>query len=65
MQVLAAYVTAPGWRPEPYQQDLRAMADQLKRLDSNPSALFGAHFQGLLHRGDASALGWRRSKTWQ
>ncbi|MSP94609.1 MAG: insulinase family protein [Alphaproteobacteria bacterium] len=53
MQVLAAYVTAPGWRPEPYQQDLSAISDGLKRLETNPMALFRTKLNGLLHAGDA------------
>lgn len=53
MQVLAAHVTAPGWRPEPFQQDISAISDGLKRLDTNPMGLFRTKFNELLHPGDA------------
>ncbi len=53
MQVLAAYVTAPGWRSEPFQQSLTSLSDSLPKLDTSPMALFGAKFPELLHPGDA------------
>ena len=53
LQMLAAYVTAPGWRPEPYQQGIRSLTDNLAKLDTAPMALFGAKFVELLHSGDA------------
>jgi zinc protease len=51
--VLAAYVTSPGWRPEPFQQGLTSLADSLPKLDTSPMSLFGAKFAELLHPGDA------------
>jgi len=56
LQLLAAYVTSPGWRPEPFQQNLRSLTDSLAKLDTTPMALFGAKFPELLHPGDARWL---------
>jgi zinc protease len=53
LQVLAAYVTKPGWRPEPFEQGLTSLADSLPKLDTSPMSLFGAKFAELLHPGDA------------
>ena len=53
MQLLAAYVTAPGWRTEPFQQNMSSLTDSLPKLDTSPMALFGAKFPELLHPGDA------------
>jgi zinc protease len=46
-------MTKPGWRPEPYQQGLTSLADNLPKLDSVPMSLFGAKLPELLHPGDA------------
>jgi zinc protease len=53
LQLLAAYVTAPAWRPEPFQQGLSSLTDSLAKLDTAPMSLFGAKFPELLHPGDA------------
>jgi zinc protease len=53
MQVLAAYLTKPGWRPESFQQGLSSLTDSLTKLDTTPMSLFGAKFPELLHPGDA------------
>jgi zinc protease len=53
MQLLTAYMTKPGWRPEPYQQGLSSLTDNLPKLDSTPMSLFGAKLPELLHPGDA------------
>jgi zinc protease len=53
MQLLAAYITKPGWRPEPFQQGLSALTDSLSKLDTVPMSLFRAKFAELLHPGDA------------
>ena len=53
MQLLTAYVTKPGWRPEPFQQGLTSLTDSLPKLDSTPMSLFGAKLPELLHPGDA------------
>jgi zinc protease len=52
MQVLAAFLTSPGWRPEFFQQSLASLSDGLAKLDVNPMSLFGAKFSGFLHSGD-------------
>jgi len=52
MQVLAAYLTEPGWRPEPVER-VRAYADTLHdQLQSTPSGVLGRDLQQLLHAGD-------------
>ena len=53
LQLLAAYVTAPAWRPEPFRQGLSSLTDNLAKLGTTPMALFGAKFPELLHPGDA------------
>ena len=53
MQLLAAYVTKPGWRAEPFQQNMSSLTDSLPKLDTSPMTLFGAKFPELLHPGDA------------
>ena len=53
MQVLAAFLTSPGWRPEYFQQGLSSLSDSLAKLDINPMSLFGAKLSGFLHSGDA------------
>jgi zinc protease len=53
MQVLAAFLTRPGWRPENFQQSLVSMKDGLAKLDINPMSLFGFKLPGFLHSGDA------------
>jgi zinc protease len=53
MQVLAAYLTKPGWRPEPFEQGISSLTDSLPKLDTTPMSLFGAKFAELLHPGDA------------
>ena len=52
LQVLAAYVTAPGYRPEGFQQAQSQLNAQLQQIDSNPSAVFGAKAPQFLHQGD-------------
>ena len=53
MQVLAAFLTNPGWRPDFFQQGLSSLSDGLAKLDINPMSLFGAKLSGFLHSGDA------------
>jgi zinc protease len=52
MQVIAAFLTSPGWRPEFFQQGLSSLTDGLAKLDINPMSLFGAKLSGFLHSGD-------------
>ena len=53
LQLIAAYVTSPGWRQEPYRKSLDSLTDNLSKLDTSPMALFSAKFPELLHPGDA------------
>jgi len=53
LQVLAAYITKPGWRPELFRQSLLSMADGIAKLDTSAMSLFGAKWPGYLHSGDA------------
>ncbi len=52
MQLLAAYMTAPGWRPEAFIHAKNAFIGQLAQLDSTPAAVYGAHAGELMHAGD-------------
>src|SRR6185295_3402418 len=52
MQVLAAFLTRPGWRQEYFQQSMASLKDGLAKLDINPMSLFGAKLPGFLHSGD-------------
>jgi zinc protease len=52
MQVLAAFLTKPGWRPDLFNQGLSSLSDGLAKLDINPMSLFGAKLSGFLHSGD-------------
>jgi zinc protease len=52
MQVLAAYVTDPGWRPTGWNR-LRALSDTIHdQLASTPSGVFNRDSGPLLHSGD-------------
>ena len=52
MQVLAAYVTDPGWRPTGWNR-LRALSDTIHdQLASTPGGVFNRDSGPLLHRGD-------------
>ena len=53
LQLIAAYITSPGWRPEPYRQSLTSLSDNLPKLDISPMSLFSAKFPELIHPGDA------------
>ena len=53
LQLIAAYITSPGWRPEPYRKSIDSLLDYLPKLDTSPMSLFNAKFPELLHPGDA------------
>jgi zinc protease len=53
LQVLAAYLTAPGWRPEAFQQGLTATSNALAQRDSTATSVFGSKAAALLRSGDA------------
>ena len=53
MQLLAAYVTAPGFRPEAFERAKTGLRTQLSQLDATEGGVFGRDFQQLIHDGDA------------
>ena len=52
MQVLAGYVSDPGWRPEPFQRLQGFGATLQDQYDSTDSGVFNRDLSGLLHSGD-------------
>ncbi len=52
LQVLAAYVTDPGYRPEAIQRLRAWRLDQLAQLEATPAGVLGRDRAGLLHSGD-------------
>ena len=63
MQVLAAFLTSPGWRPDFFQQGLSSLTDGWPSSTINPMSLFGAKLSGFLHpaisAGKTPSLGGR------
>src|SRR5438105_6406096 len=53
LQLIAAYITSPGWRQEPFRQSISSLSDSLPKVDISPMSLFTAKFAELLHPGDA------------
>jgi zinc protease len=52
LQVLAAYVTAPGWRAEAFDRVRAGAAPQLNNLAASPNGVMSRDIGGLLHNGD-------------
>jgi zinc protease len=52
MQLLAAFVTNPGWRPEPFQRIKSAGATIHDQQDATPSGVFSREMPALIHSGD-------------
>jgi zinc protease len=52
LQVLTAYLTAPGFRPEAFKQTRASLSSRLQQIDANPSAVFEAEAPQYLHEGD-------------
>lgn len=52
MQVLGAYFTEAGWKPETFDQVRVADAGIHLETEASPSALLAREFYGLLHDGD-------------
>jgi zinc protease len=52
LQLLAAYVTHPGWRPEGFQRMLTAAPAMLDELDATPDGVLQRDLARLLHSGD-------------
>jgi zinc protease len=53
LQVLAAYVTDPGFRPEAFEQVRGLVLRQLTQAQSNPQVVFSLNVPSLLHSSDA------------
>ncbi len=53
MQVLAAYVTDPAFKPEAFDQMRIAYASNYAENETSPAGVFSRAFNGLLHSGDA------------
>src|ERR1019366_1999181 len=52
LQVLAAYVTQPGWRPEAFDRVRSAYVAQIGQLDASPQGVVQRELGRLLHGGD-------------
>jgi len=52
LQLLAAYVTAPGWRPEAFQRIKSVGATIHDQQDATANGVMGRELSGLLHAGD-------------
>ena len=53
MQVLTAYLTDAGWRPEPFERARSQFRTILPQLDSTPANAFARDASDLLRSGDA------------
>ncbi|CAN5263203.1 insulinase family protein [soil metagenome] len=52
MQLLAAYFTDAGWRPEPFDQVKGQIGTQLDQISATPGGAFARYGSGLLASGD-------------
>ena len=52
MQLLAAYVSDPGWRPEAFQRLLNYGATLQDQYESTDGGVLGRDLSGLMHSGD-------------
>lgn len=52
MQVLAAQVSDPGWRPSGWDRARRFSGTMLDTFDTSPSGIYGRDAAALLHGGD-------------
>ncbi len=52
MQLLAAYITAPGFRPEAFERTRSGWKTRLSTLDSTPAGVLSRDFGILSHDGD-------------
>jgi zinc protease len=53
LQVLAAYVAEPGFRPEAFERTRAAYLTALAQLQATPEGVLGRDLDSLLHAGDA------------
>ena len=52
LEVLAAYASEPGWRPEAFQRQKAYRATQEDQLEATDTGLLSRDLAGLLHAGD-------------
>jgi zinc protease len=52
LQVLAAYLTAPGWRSEAFEHVRALFIALLPQFEASPNGVLGDYVSGLLHGGD-------------
>ncbi len=57
MQLLTAYMTAPGYRAEAFERMRTSYKTRLEQVNATPGSVFGQHIGQLIHGGD---LRWRR-----
>ncbi len=52
LQVFAAYLQAPGYRPEGFEQIRNSYAARLRQVDASPAAVMQLNAPAILHDGD-------------
>jgi zinc protease len=52
MQLLTAYVTDPGWRPEAFERARASVGPEVVKLLSSPTGVMQLDLPGLLHNND-------------
>jgi zinc protease len=53
LQLLTAYVTDPGWRPEAFERARASVGPEIVKLISSPTGVMQLDLPALLHSGDA------------
>src|SRR5690606_18322466 len=52
MQVLAAFLTDPAWRPAPFERARALYANAIDQFSATPGGVFARDARGLLYGGD-------------
>ncbi|MGR4846119.1 M16 family metallopeptidase [Rhizobium sp. LARHSG275] len=52
LQLMAAYISDPAYRPEAFKQVQQAYLSRLDRYDASPGGVVSRDFAGLVHSGD-------------
>jgi zinc protease len=52
MQLLAAYVTEPGWRPEAFERARASIGPEINKLIDSPTGVMQLELPYILHNGD-------------
>jgi len=52
MQILTAYLTEPGWRPEAFERARASVGPEINRLIASPTGAMQLELAYLLHNGD-------------